>query len=588
MSDSKKDDSGGAFWVVIGLILVCLLGIAIFLTPIGLILGFCLWILIYKVFNFYFEKTVLRWYTRFLGLLFLGCLFYYIAYYLSETTLNASFIDYAQSSLSAFYDTFQRYSLGQAFKAMWWELDQLPNSIIYPWIIGGTFISTLLFRFASFMVGNTKNKDIQKIKQGRREEKYTKKISDKHFKKLDITTNAIGVSYTTAKPIYLDDKMLNQMLVILGTTGSGKTETLKNLYARNILLGKATIVVDGKPDADNISFLKALADEQNIPFYGFNCENNLGYDFLNNGTPTEIKDKIIGLKNENDWDSDYYKTQAETYLQTAIEVLKKTKKKITLDDVIDSFDYQVLIDTLPSDLGERTKRKLDRIKDIELKDLKGLQNQLTLLSNSDLGDYLSSGDSQEFTLLEAINKGGFVYFALPSLKYPSFAKVMGKLVVNDIKTALYDKDKNIPVFSFFDEFSIFAGEQVLNLVNQGRGLGLHSAFGTQSLADLSKNAGNDFLESFMGNINTVILQRVNDNKSTSYLAEWVGTYEAQEYEATIKDNKYYHDSDSGKVSIVEKKFIDQREMQQLKTGEAFIVSKVYGFGVDKMKVNYLG
>lgn len=29
-------------------------------------------------------------------------------------------------------------------------------------------------------------------------------------------------------------------------------------------------------------------------------------------------------------------------------------------------------------------------------------------------------------------------------------------------------------------------------------------------------------------------------------------------------------------------------MQQLKTGDAFIISKVYGFGIDKIKVNYLG
>ena len=446
-------------------------------------------------------------------------------------------------------------------------------------IYGGIGVSILTFK-AIYSICLNYDRNLQDVKNGGAKSQYKNSVKSKS---LDIKTGAIGVSFKDNGTFYIKDKMLNEMLLALGTTGSGKTVFFRNLYARCILLKQAAIVVDGKPDNENIEYLRQLAKKNGVPFYGFNCGNNLGYDFLNNGSPTEIKDKIIGLKNEQDWDSDYYKTQAETYLQTALEVLKKVKGNITLDDVIDSFDFADLMDLMPDDLDDRTKKRLNRIKDIESKDLKGIQNQLTLLANSDFGDLLSSGKGEFFTLLEAIEKGGFIYFALPALKYPSFAKVLGKVVVNDLKTALYDKSIDTPVFSFFDEFGVFAGEQVLNLVNQGRGLGLHSAFGTQSIADLSKSAGQEFLEILMGNINTLVAMRVNDNKTTDYLAEWVGKDEVKDYQANI-DHKLL---DRGSVRLVEKYIIKPSELQRLGNGEAFVITKVGGFSTDKIKVNYI-
>jgi ABC-type cobalamin/Fe3+-siderophores transport system ATPase subunit len=457
-----------------------------------------------------------------------------------------------------------------------------PVTFMLMGIYGGMGTTMIIFKFIYDMCF-TKHDNLRRIKSGTQLDKYSNEIDKKQFKKVDIKKDNIGISYTDLNPINVTAKMLNRMLFAIGTNGAGKTVLLRNLYARSILFNKACIVVDGKPDRKNIEFLKDLAEKKGVPFYGFNCGNNLGYDFLNNGTPTEIKDKIIGLKNAKDWDSDYYKTQAETYLQTAVDILKKVKGTITLEDVIDCFDFEHLSELLPADIDERTKKKLSRIKDIEMKDLKGIQNQLTLLADSDLGDWLSSGSENEFTLLEAIEKGGFVYFALPSLKYPSFASVLGKVVVNDLKGALYDKSEDTAVYAFFDEFGVFAGDQVLNLVNQGRGLGLHGAFGAQSIADLSNSAGEQFAEMFMGNMNSIALMRVNDNKSTRYLTEWVGVDKVREYQAHLNSKL----DDSGVVKMVDEDIISSSEMQRLEDGDAYFITKVGGFKVDKMRVNFI-
>lgn len=581
MSAEKKDNVGygyGILAIFIPIVLVFYFFLYAF-TYFSIIFGFVIVLMLYGFLGFLFDD----WKAKLLRFLFLavGALTFYLILTYKYIPDGNEYFSYTIDK----YIHIIKYTSWKNFFSYPFTHASLKGLSSYEVNeIGlGTFLFAIFFALLRkiFFRSNA----IKDLKDGKRVDIYAQKITDKNFKKVDITTNAVGISYYDRGLRYLTDDALNRMLLALGTTGAGKTIFFRNLYGRNILNRKVTVVVDGKPDPKNIKFLQDLAERNNVPFYGFNCANNLGYDFLNNGTPTEIKDKIIGLKNEADWDSDYYKTQAETYLQTALEILKNIKGTITLDDVIDSMDYESLKCILPSDLEDKTLRKINRISNIKTEDIKGIQNQLTLLANSDMGNFLSSGEGETFTLLEAIDEGAFVYFALPALKYPSFAKILGKLVVNDLKTALYQKNIDIPVFSFFDEFGVFAGEQVLNLVNQGRGLGLHSAFGTQSLADLSRLAGNDFLEAFMGNINTIVLLRVNDNKTTSYLSDWIGKEEVQEYQAHIRDNRHV-DYDTGTVKMVEKHIIKPSEMQRLKDGDAYFITKLGGFGLDKVRINY--
>ena len=84
-----------------------------------------------------------------------------------------------------------------------------------------------------------------------------------------------------------------------------------------------------------------------------------------------------------------------------------------------------------------------------------------------------------------------VYFCLPALEFPALARLVGKLVINDLKSAAAaqltkPKARRLPFYAIFDEFSVFAGEQVLNLINMGRGAGVHAVLATQSVADIGR------------------------------------------------------------------------------------------------------
>lgn len=402
-----------------------------------------------------------------------------------------------------------------------------------------------------------------------------KKLNDS-----DADGTVLGVSRFTGKPVTVPDQFVNQILLVLGTTGAGKTITLRRFYKRAITKGYPLIVVDGKPTDDNVVWLSDLAKQHGRQFYGFNCSAYSHYDPLANGGYSELKDKIISLKDQ--WENDYYRSIAEDYLQTTFEVLQRAGAPFDLKRVVACLNHEDLIALARSIKDMVLIKRVDSLANYERKDITGLQAHLNLLIHSELGQYFVVDDNS-ITIPKIIDEDAVVYFALPALRFPSFSKVLGKLVINDIKAAIDRHNaSNKRVFMIFDEFSVFAGEQVLNLVNMGRGKGVHAIFGTQGLADLDRvDAG--FKSQVMNCANTIICHRLNDQESAEAVTSWIGTKDAFEVSAQFNPNQ----TDAGVGSIAHtKEFIVHPDQikQGLRTGEAYCVSKVGRFGWEKVRV----
>lgn len=77
--------------------------------------------------------------------------------------------------------------------------------------------------------------------------------------------------------------------------------------------------------------------------------------------------------------------------------------------------------------------------------------------HSELGEFFQKNNAT-FNLLDVIEQNGIVYFSLPALRFPSFSKVLGKLVINDLKAVVDRQNQSKHIFTIFDEFSVFAGE----------------------------------------------------------------------------------------------------------------------------------
>jgi hypothetical protein len=180
------------------------------------------------------------------------------------------------------------------------------SSIKISFIIGFSLSLTSLLCLIDLIPDHPYKKEMEALQKG--EHLIIPEISDEEakaalakFRDEDHDATVLGISKYTGQCVTIPDWYINQVLLVLGTTGSGKTVTLRRFYQRAILKGYPLIIVDGKPDVANIAWLMALAQKHGRKFFGFNCGNYLPYDPLADGGYTELKDKIISLKDE--WSS---------------------------------------------------------------------------------------------------------------------------------------------------------------------------------------------------------------------------------------------------------------------------------------------
>ena len=120
------------------------------------------------------------------------------------------------------------------------------------------------------------------------------------------------------KRVLIERKATKTHMAIIGTTGSGKTETAKHFLLDQAEQEQPTIYVDGKGDQGLKKDLKAFCKATGQKFYVFTIEKEKGSTPYNglDGTPKQIKDKLITLFNLGDSTgaADYFNTKAKNHL----------------------------------------------------------------------------------------------------------------------------------------------------------------------------------------------------------------------------------------------------------------------------------
>ena len=137
------------------------------------------------------------------------------------------------------------------------------------------------------------------------------------------------------------------------------------------------------------------------------------------------------------------------------------------------------------------------------------------------------------------------------------------------------------LYTIFDEFSVFAGDQIINLINQGRGAGVHAVLATQSISDIQKKGGDSLLGQVLNNTNNYIIHRQNYPGDADILANVIGTQDAFQITSQVST----HDSGMGLGTARPTKefMIHPDEIKRLKLGQAIIVNKQQ-FRVQKVQL----
>lgn len=552
---------------------------------------------------------------------FTGLIFVAIAFFFPEWIRNDTFTYHKELfGLSNYKNALHN------IVALYYKLDFLTflSVLFIPAIFYG-FIGFAIIIFCSFLMPKSASQRLAEANKKPREFKI-------NFTALDNMNWQQGVKLGVnlrykSEPVILFSKYLNKHTCLVGTTGSGKTVTLFNFIFTAIAQEKAFIFIDGKGDLKNIEIIEKVYNEayENDPeekkkIHVITIDGKNGYNPFANGTPSELTDKIISMF---DWTEEHYKLTSSRFLQLLINYLQLKEIPLNLTNIVKYSDLKKLVELEMQDLKKATPIKeetspsfddvkpsfeafeetppqdateepqsdkskkaseiYEKIKNIEIKAIQGLQARIASLAEGDMQEMFENPDA--LNLFEAIENKEPVIFSVDSLRYAEQSKALGRLVVNDIKTCVSKHMKNgaKPVGLFFDEFNVFASHEVIDIINKSRSAGFEALLAFQSLSDIDKlNNGEALRRQIIQNCNNLIVQKQNDSKDAEELAKIFGTYETQEL--TIQEQKD-GEAGAGSLRMVNKFYVAPDDIKNLQTGEAFVK---FGNNVGKIKVrNYL-
>jgi type IV secretory pathway TraG/TraD family ATPase VirD4 len=409
----------------------------------------------------------------------------------------------------------------------------------------------------------------------------------------------LGKSIKSRRDIYLSNEMRKMHTHVVGSTGSGKTDSvILPLLTQDMVRGRGALIMDAKGDLETLNKIhnrvKQFGREKDFLFFSLAYpEKSNSYNPLMRGNPTELKDKIISA---NVWTEEFYKKKSEETLLLLMKSLRKSSEVVT---------FQKLYELLSNEkkLAELAKRlKNSHLKDVMLtilpkfsvfqKDLAGLTADLGMIAESEFANLLVT-EKPEIDLLSAYLEKKIVYFQLNAQGYEETARRFGRIILQDLKTVsnyiqayLPEEQRSFyPVF--VDEFSNFAYEQFIEFLNKARGAHLAILIAHQSLGDLEK-AGGPFLKQVLENCNIKIILRQDDPASIETYARISGTETALKNTYQTKDDLFDKSPTGlGTVREVEEFRINPNMIRELGRGEAAIIIK-QPFITDILQLDFIG
>ena len=260
-----------------------------------------------------------------------------------------------------------------------------------------------------------------------------------------------------------------------------------------------------------------------------------------------------------------------------VRALFNKNKKITLIDLLNSFDPSDLFELAKTQEGQFLTTELKKMRGTDDKDLEGLYGKLLELYNNTKETMTGDG----FTVEQALKENAFVLFSLNSLDYETLAGSLGKFIVSDLKqSATINGELGKETLLVLDEFNVFANDNVIDLLNKTRSFGYRVMLLFQSLADLSK-VSEHFQEQVLGNTNTKIVMKITDNKTKKYFVDGSG--------ASIEISKSYDGAgEHTKYMEQQKNTISMEQLNSFAIGDCIISTIVSNSPLYYNKTTKLG
>lgn len=372
-------------------------------------------------------------------------------------------------------------------------------------------------------------------------------------------------------PCYVKTKDLEGHVLVLGTTGSGKTQFLCFSIYESVMKGEPIFVVDPKNDGSLRESIRGMCRslDREADFVCFDLahpELSTSLDLLANfSRPTEIASRIVEAQPGQEGEGQAFVEMGRNVVaalclgldligehatfyklfhyygnrkELAVKVLRHFLQEKMTEPMPVGNDLEAQYEELKFRYQDGGRRSADVAQVIFVADLEDEMLMKRTLATYQLLAKFSSEDLQKLfsprednptgqnfsNVRDLITRRKVVYVGLDAMTDSSLARAVGTLMLADIRSVAGAKynfsDVTGKIRLFIDEASEVCCDPLIQMLNKGRGAGLIITVATQTIADFTAQLGSEAEATrVLANANTLVALRCNDPKTASFVAD---------------------------------------------------------------------
>lgn len=374
--------------------------------------------------------------------------------------------------------------------------------------------------------------------------------------------------YTTDHQVGVDihNDFLQRHTAIIGQSGVGKTVLGEFLLWQQAVRGGGFVFIDAKLDAetrDRLGLMMQLLGRED-DFYVLNVdkpENSNSYNPILRGDADEVASRLLNLlpSSENNPGADFYRQSANHALTVITGALKAAKRRYHFSDLAillqspralselerivppgspERMSLQVFLDQFRKKSKEGVQIDVDRVKTV----LGGMSGRIATFAQGKFGKVFNTY-TPEIDLTDIVINNKCLYVMLPTMGKDQAALNLGKMVLSDLRTAVYNVQAmkkhlrpNPPFLCFADEMGSYVMPGISRLFEQARSANMCMIPAFQSFANLSV-VSPDFADIIIQNTWNKAFFKFASKDSPEMAAEIIGKTIKRAYSLTRSENE---------------------------------------------------
>ena len=403
-------------------------------------------------------------------------------------------------------------------------------------------------------------------------------------------TFALGLDLTGRKVVRLSEDEIRTHCVLLGATGSGKTETIKSIAGSLGDLGWSVIMLDLKEDTKPgglRDFCATYARSHALRYQELalsNRDNEYWFNPLLGMTLDEAINTILSLQTFDDgyWQSinrtmigqvctlffDAHEVDPQRFPAPDMYTIGRLLRQQNLPQV--TREMRAIVLSSKPDRHEDDFSSLAKPSPADQQSATGLGARIVNMFESQAGRVvLRPGEARQAM---DVCGGGFVYVGLNTLGLSELARVVSTSAL--LRLAAYAGARTTgahqgeiqPTAVIIDEANWIDRPQVKNLLARARSAGIAVFLCTQGPTDWIDEAGNDW-DTITQNTNVSVVMRQGNEVTAEMCADLIGKRIKTSLMSQVRDGEVL---DSGSQKEVVDHIVSTMQIRSLTTGEAVV------------------